>query len=76
MAKALLNKEGIAFEEINVSLNKDKEIEMIERSGRRTVPQIFIKNKPIGGYTELAQLSTTVNLRDLAAGDDEPVVKD
>lgn len=76
MAKALLNKEGIAFEEINVSLNKEKEIEMIERSGRRTVPQIFIKNEPVGGYTELAQLSATVNLRDLVAGDDKPVVKD
>ena len=73
MAKALLNKEGIAFEEINVSFSKEKEIEMIERSGRRTVPQIFIKNEPIGGYTELAQLSTTVNLRALLAGDDEPV---
>ena len=76
MAKALLKKEGIAFEEINVSLNKEKEIEMIERSGRRTVPQIFIKNEPIGGYTELAQLSATVNLHDLVAGDDKPVVKD
>lgn len=76
MAKALLNKEGIAFEEINVSFNKEKENEMIERSGRRTVPQIFIKNESIGGYTELAQLSTRVNLHALVAGDDAPVAKE
>lgn len=74
MAKALLNREGIVFDEIDVTFNREKELEMIERSGRRTVPQIFIKSEPVGGYTELAQLSTTVNLRALVAGDDEPVV--
>jgi glutaredoxin len=42
---------------------------MIERSGRQTVPQIFIKNESIGGYTELDQLSKTVNLNDLVAAE-------
>jgi glutaredoxin len=67
MAKALLNKEGIEFEEIDVTMDQDKRAEMIERSGRQTVPQVFIKNEPIGGYTELAQLSKTVNLNELVA---------
>jgi alkyl hydroperoxide reductase subunit F len=69
MAKAIFDKEGIEFEEIDVTLNSDKELEMIERSGRRTVPQIFIKNEPIGGYTELAQLSASVNLSDLVTSE-------
>ncbi len=67
MAKALLNKEGIKFDEIDVTFNNEKKLEMIERSGRRTVPQIFIKNEAIGGYSELALLSTKIKLSDLVA---------
>ncbi len=73
MAKALLNKEGIAFKEIKVGFDREMENEMIERSGRRTVPQIFIRNEAIGGYTELLQLSRTVNLHDLVYASNEPV---
>ena len=73
MAKALLNKEGIPFEEIDVTMDQDKRAEMIERSGRQTVPQIFIKNESIGGYTELAKLSETVNLRELTGSDGEQI---
>lgn len=69
MAKALLNKEGIAFEEIDVTMDSDKRAEMVERSGRQTVPQIFIRNESIGGYTELAQLSSTINLHELVNAD-------
>ncbi|MFT5133331.1 MAG: GrxC family glutaredoxin [Gammaproteobacteria bacterium] len=71
MAKAILIDENITFEEIDVTFDNDKELEMIERSGRRTVPQIFINNEPIGGYTDLMQLSSTINLRDLLTGKDE-----
>jgi glutaredoxin len=71
MAKALLNKEGIEFEEIDVTMDQAKRTEMIERSGRQTVPQIFIKNESIGGYTELAQLSKTVNLNDLVTAENK-----
>jgi|APSaa5957512535_1039671.scaffolds.fasta_scaffold71670_2 GrxC family glutaredoxin len=73
MAKALLNKEGIEFEEIDVTMDQDKRAEMIERSGRQTVPQIFIKNESIGGYTELAKLSETINLRELTESDGEHI---
>ena len=69
MAKSLLEKEGIEFLEIDITMDGDKRAEMIERSGRQTVPQIFIRNESIGGYTELAQLSKTVNLSELVAAE-------
>ncbi len=71
MARSLLDKQGIVFEEIDVTFDREKEAEMINRSGRRTVPQIFIQDEAIGGYTELAQLSVTTNLRDLIASGGE-----
>lgn len=65
MAKQLLSQEGIEFEEIDVSNDEEKRQEMIELSGNYTVPQIFIADKSIGGFTDLAQLSQSVNLREL-----------
>jgi glutaredoxin 3 len=55
-AKSLLRHKGIAFEEIDVSGDDALRTWMIEASGRRTVPQIFIDDKPIGGFEELAAL--------------------
>lgn len=56
-AKALLQKEGLSYSEIDVSTDADKASEMVERSGQRTVPQIFIDGKSIGGFTELVKLN-------------------
>ncbi|MCK5545864.1 MAG: glutaredoxin 3 [Rhodospirillaceae bacterium] len=55
-AKGLLQKKGIKFEEINVMMSPDKRREMEERSRGRTVPQIFINDKPIGGSDDLFEL--------------------
>lgn len=55
-AKNLLVKRGLEFEEVPISGDAALEREMRELSGRRTVPQIFIDNRPIGGYTELVEL--------------------
>jgi glutaredoxin 3 len=70
MAKRLLKSRGIAYEEINMS---EKDIEeqnrlrtwLIEASGQRTVPQIFIHNTSIGGFTELSTLDRQKKLRPL-----------
>ena len=56
-AKALLQSKGLDYEEINISSDPDRRLEMVVRSGRRTVPQIFINHESIGGFDELAQLS-------------------
>jgi glutaredoxin 3 len=55
-ARALLTKKGLAFNEINVDEDAKSRDEMLARSGRRTVPQIFIGDKHIGGCDELFAL--------------------
>ena len=55
-AKELLRKKGATFEEIRIDLDPSKREEMIEKSGRRTVPQIFIDGQSIGGFDDLAKL--------------------
>jgi len=61
-AKALLSNKGLQYTEINVGEEVERMHEMIERSGNRTVPQIFINNKSVGGFDELAQLIANGNL--------------
>ena len=55
-AKSLLQSEGLDYEEIDVSSDQARLLEMMERSGRRTVPQIFIDDTSIGGFDELSKL--------------------
>ena len=52
----LLRSKGIAFEEIDVSGNDAKREWLVETTGQRTVPQIFINGQSVGGYTDLAAL--------------------
>jgi len=52
----LLKKKGVEFDEINVSRDDALREEMERRSGRRTVPQIFIDGNPIGGFDDLYSL--------------------
>ncbi|MHA7849135.1 glutaredoxin 3 [Serratia sp. D1N4] len=55
-AKALLNSKGAAFNEIAIDGNNVKREEMIARSGRTTVPQIFIDGQHVGGCDDLHAL--------------------
>jgi len=55
-AKALLKRKGVTIEEIPIEGNPGKIREMLERSKRRTVPQIFIDDYHVGGYDDLAEL--------------------
>jgi glutaredoxin 3 len=51
-AKRFLKDKGIAFREIDVSDDPDTRKYLVEASGQRTVPQIFIAGKSIGGQTQ------------------------
>lgn len=55
-AKALLSQKGVNFKEIPIDENADLREKMIERSGRTTVPQIFIDAQHIGGCDDLFAL--------------------
>jgi glutaredoxin 3 len=66
-ARALLESKGAAVEEIDVDATPDARGEMIARSGRYTVPQIFIGDTHIGGSDELHELD--------AAGRLDPMLK-
>lgn len=65
-AKALLTQKGVTYTNIEISDDTAKRAEMIERSGgRTTVPQIFIGELHVGGYTDLAELNASDSLDDL-----------
>lgn len=65
-AKALLNKKGVAFTDYNVKADAEKFAEMLSRSGgRRTIPQIFIADKHIGGCDDLYALEQAGSLNAL-----------
>ena len=68
-AKALLEKKGAAFNEIDVTMDPAMREEMVQKSGgRRTVPQIFIGGRHIGGSDDLAALDRTGELDALLHG--------
>ncbi|MCF6354483.1 MAG: glutaredoxin 3 [Candidatus Polarisedimenticolaceae bacterium] len=55
-AKQLLERKDVEYREIMVDHDPNLMQEMMERSQRRTVPQIFINEQSIGGYDDLAHL--------------------
>ena len=56
-AKRLLGTRGIVFTEIDVSAEPHRRAELVQRAaGRRTVPQVFIGDTHVGGFTDMAAL--------------------
>ena len=58
-AKALLKAKDIPYRETDVTYDREQALEMVERSGRDNVPQIFVNGEHVGGYADLAHLSST-----------------
>ncbi|MBK1617816.1 glutaredoxin 3 [Lamprobacter modestohalophilus] len=67
-ARRLLKQKGIEFEEIRVDKDQDQMRSMIQRSQRTTVPQIFIDERHIGGYDDMAALDRAGKLDPLLQG--------
>ena len=67
MAKRLLRAKGVSYDEILVEDDARRQ-EMMSRSGRRTVPQIFIGERHVGGFDDLAALERR--------GELDPLLKD
>ncbi len=66
-AKSLLTKKGVPFEEIDATGNPDLRQDIMERSGQHTVPQIFIGEQSVGGFSELNELEMCGELDELLA---------
>ena len=67
-AKRLLDAKGAAYDEIDVMGDNEKRGEMMRRSGRRTVPQIFIGGRHVGGCDDLMELERSGQLAGMLAG--------
>ncbi len=55
-AKNLLKQQDIDYQEVHLIKQEELGQQLLFKSGQRTVPQIFINEKPIGGFTELSKL--------------------
>jgi glutaredoxin 3 len=66
MAERLLRAKGVAaIDKIRVDLEPERRVEMMEKTGRRTVPQIYIGETHVGGYDDLAALDRAGRLDEL-----------
>lgn len=71
-ARQLLATKGVRFEEIDIDVQPQRREEMIRRSGRRTVPQIFIGERHVGGSDDLYELEVAGMLDGLLRATKEP----
>jgi glutaredoxin 3 len=72
-AKALLNRKGVTFSEIDVTGDQEERSRMVERThGRMTVPQIFIGSTHVGGFDELYALDRAGRLDPLLVTEEAP----
>lgn len=66
-AKKLLKTKGVDYEDFNVAHDQELRAKIFEQTGRRTVPQIFINDEPIGGCDDLYALDAKGKLDALLA---------
>lgn len=64
-AKRLLKRKGVPYTAINIDLNIEARREMQDRSGRFTVPQVFVGSVHVGGYDDLSELEERGQLEPL-----------
>lgn len=67
-AKELLTRKGVAFTELEITGNAARKNDMVKRSGRATVPQIFVGDTHVGGCDDLYALDQRGALDPLIAG--------
>jgi glutaredoxin 3 len=68
-AKALLQKKGVAYEEIDVENDDARRAWLIEATGQRTVPQIFVGDRSLGGFTDVEALDRQGQLDPILRGE-------
>jgi glutaredoxin 3 len=68
-AKRLLDKKGIAFEEVNVEGRDELRVWLVEATGQRTVPQVFVDGRALGGFTDIDALDRQGRLDPILRGE-------
>jgi len=69
MAERLLESKGVSsIEQVRIDLEPEKRAEMMQKTGRRTVPQIYIGDTHVGGFDDLAALDHAGKLDGLLKG--------
>ncbi len=63
MAKRLFDEMGVEYEQIDVFNDAEERKRLVERTGQRTVPQIFINDVAVGGFTDVQALKRTGELQ-------------
>ena len=70
MAERLLEAKGVKhIDQVRIDLEPEKRAEMMQKTGRRTVPQIYIGATHVGGFDELAALENAGRLDELLRGE-------
>jgi len=64
-AKALLERRGIPYDEINLSKDAEGRSELVAGTGMMTFPQVMLDGEPLGGFQELAAADRSGRLTDL-----------
>ncbi|MBE3026477.1 glutaredoxin 3 [Janthinobacterium sp. BJB1] len=67
-AERLLEAKGVAVQKIRVDLDPEERVKMMERTGRRTVPQIYVGDTHVGGFDDLYALDQAGKLDPLLNG--------
>jgi glutaredoxin 3 len=68
-AKRLLDKKGVAYEEIDVKENDDLRVWLARTTGQMTVPQIFADERPLGGFSDVDALDREGKLDPILRGE-------
>ena len=68
-AKGLLTKKGVPFEEIDVETDEATRNWLVETTGQRTVPQVFVDGRPLGGFSDIDALDKAGKLDPILRGE-------
>jgi glutaredoxin 3 len=66
-AKALLDRRGIDYDEVNLAKDAEGRAELVARTGMMTFPQVILDDEPLGGFQELAAADRSGRLAELRA---------
>jgi glutaredoxin 3 len=68
-AKALLDRKGVPFEEVDAEAKDEIRTWLVEASGQKTLPQIFVDDRSLGGFTDIEALDKEGKLDAILRGE-------